>query len=248
MSEFKITEAGVYAIDEAAYHADPCVAPSLSSSVAHILLERSPWHAWTAHPRLNPAFEPEDKTTFDLGRGAHAVMLGGPALIAVIDAPDWRTKDAKAARDAARAAGQTPILAHHMAEVDAMVRAGRSQIAAQSDQADSDAFMPVLGTPEQTLVWREGDSWCRARLDWKPNAGHIFHDYKTTGASAHPDAWVRTAYGMGADLQAGFYRRGIRAVLKIEKPEFRFVVQENTPPYALCVIALTPAGVMRPVQ
>lgn len=237
-----ITAPGVFDLTEEAYHADPCPVPSLSASIAAVLLDRTPWHAWTAHPRLNPDFEPNDRDTFDLGRAAHALMLAGEGSFAVVDAADWRTAAAKQARDEARAAGKTPILAHRMAEVRRMVFAGRRQIEFLSDADDRLAFKPGTGTPERTLVWREGKTWCRARLDWHPAAGAVFHDYKTTGASAHPDAWARTAYGMGADVQAGLYRRAIRAALGIDDPEFRFVVQENTPPFALCVVALTPAA------
>ena len=237
-----IDQPGAYAISEAEYHADPCPEPSLSASVAAILLNQSPWHAWTAHPRLNPTFEPEDKATFDLGRAAHDLMLTGLRNFAVIEAADWRTKEAKQQRDDARAAGKTPILAHHLKNAEAMIAAGRAQLARMSDPIDRRAFTDGTGQPEIALVWREGPAWCRSRLDWRPADGAIFHDYKTTGASAHPDAWQRTAYGMGADIQAGLYRRAIRAVYGIEEPEFRFVVQENYPPYALAVVALTPAA------
>jgi len=99
------------------------------------------------------------------------------------------------------------------------------------------------GKPERTLIWREGSIWCRLKLDWQPDAGTVFDDFKSTAASAHPDAWVRTAYGFGADFQAGFYRRGIRAVLGFENPTFRFVVQEVEPPYALSVIQFAPAAI-----
>ena len=45
---------------EAEYHADPAPEPSLSRSLAHTLLTRSPRHAWQAHPRLNPAWLPDE--------------------------------------------------------------------------------------------------------------------------------------------------------------------------------------------
>lgn len=58
------------------YHADPCAAPSLSSTLAGLLLNRSPRHAWTAHPRLNPEHQSKDSKTFDIGRAAHRAVLG----------------------------------------------------------------------------------------------------------------------------------------------------------------------------
>ena len=64
-------------------------------------------------------------------------------------------------------------------------------------------------------------------------------DYKTTGASANPDVWGRALFGAGHDVQAALYLRGVYALLGVEAL-FRFVVQENVPPYALSVIGLSP--------
>ena len=87
-------------IAAAAYHADPAPEPSLSSSVARILVERSPRHAWWAHPRLNPDFAPDrGSDAAAVGSAVHAVALEGEwDRIAFIEAPDWRTKAAKEAR------------------------------------------------------------------------------------------------------------------------------------------------------
>jgi hypothetical protein len=235
-----ITEPGLYDIPADDYHADPCPEPSLSASIAKIMIDQSPWHGWTEHPRLNPNFSRDDDEKFDRGRVAHQVMLEGEANVEIIEANDWRKKEAIEAKEAAKALGKTPLLAKHWDAVVAMVAAARRQLAAMEEADDRAAF--TNGKPEQTIVWREGKVWCRALLDWLPNAGRIFHDLKTTGASANPDAWGRTAYGIGADVQAGFYRRGIRAVLKIQNPEFRFKVIEASEPFALASIAFTPAA------
>lgn len=237
----RIQKPGVYALTAEEYHADPVAEPSLSSSICKILLERSPRHAWLAHPRLNPHCEPIRKMQFDLGAAAHAVLLEGAAGLAVIEAEDYKTKSAREARDAAYAAGKIPVLARQADEVEAMVWAARRQLAAHSEARE--AFDPALGKPEQTLVWREGDVWCRARLDWLPAGGNVFFDYKTTGASANPEQWgQRQLFDTGCDIQAAFYRRGIKAALGIEGAHFRFVVQETEPPYALSVVSLTPAA------
>ena len=232
----KITKPGVYSISEAEYHADPCPEPSLSKSVGHTLLTRSPRHAWLQHPRLNPDYEPEVRATFDLGSAAHSMMLNSDAGLSVIEADDWRTKAAKAARDEAREAGLIPLLQKDYDKTALMVNAGRVQIVRHEDAGD--AFKD--GKPEQALVWKEGDVWCRCLLDWLPDdPTHRWYDYKTTDASAAPQDWgKRIAFDTGCDLQVAFYRRGIRAIFGIENPAFAFVVQERKPPYALCVIEL----------
>src|SRR3990167_1259095 len=82
------------------YIKDPAPQPSLSASLAHVLLTRSPKHAWLAHPRLNPAWEPdESEARQDIGTIVHALLLEGDASrVVVIEAEDYRTKAAKEAR------------------------------------------------------------------------------------------------------------------------------------------------------
>ena len=218
----------------AEYHADPCPTPSLSASIAHVLLSQSPRHAWTAHPRLNPAYAPEESEAFDLGTAAHAYLLEGETGFVIVEAPDWRTKLAREARDLARAEGKTPLLAHRWADVQAMATAAREQLGSHP------APEPLGGgDPEQTLLWHEGDMWCRARLDWLHEDLRTIDDYKTTATSAHPAVWSRSLFASGYDIQAAMYLRGVKAVFGATA-EFRFVVQETTPPYALSVIGLDP--------
>lgn len=233
-----IDRPGMFDLPEDAYHADPCVLPSLSSSIGKKLIGETPRHAWAAHPRLNPNFQREEKAAYDLGKAAHKLMLGKGADLVVVDFPDYRKKVAKDQRDAAYAAGHIPLLADQMRDVEAMVDAGRAQLKDHEDA--SQAFMN--GKPEVTLIWQEGPIWCRAMLDWMPNEGRRFYDYKSTGQSANPDTYGRTMFNLGYDFQKAFYRRGIRKVLGIADPVFEFVVQENTDPFALSVIGLPPAA------
>lgn len=234
-----ITEPGAYKIEESAYHADPCPEPSLSTSIAKVLLGKSPRHAKTQHPRLNPNFTRTTRKEFDLGSAAHALMLGSHEKFVRIDAKDFRTKDAKAARDAAYEFDHIPLLEHQWTEVERMVAAGRAQLEVHEDARN--AFTD--GTPEVVLIWQEGGVWCRCMLDWKPNSSRVFYDYKTTGQSANPDDFQSTFYNLTYDVQCAFYRRGIRAVLGVEDPVFEFVVQETADPFALSVVGITPAAV-----
>ena len=54
--------------------------------------------------------------------------------------------------------------------------------------------------------------------------------------------WQRQCFNLGADIQASWYPRGYAAITGGARPDFRFIVQEVTPPYALSVIALTPSA------
>lgn len=241
LADAGIATPGLYQLSHDAYHADPVIVPSLSSSIASTILDQSPRHAWHAHPRLNPRRAADNRQEFDIGSAAHTMMLRDERSLAVIDADAYRSNDAKAQRDTAYAAGLIPVLRSKWTELQAMVEAGRAQLAAHRECPH--LFAAGHGQPEQTLIWQEGKVWCRARLDWLANDRRIFPDYKSTGGSANPEPWSRQLFTMGYDVQLAFYRRGIRAVLGIDNPTFVFVVQETDAPYALSVIGMERAAI-----
>jgi hypothetical protein len=225
---------GILTIPAVEYHADKIAdQPSLSASLAATICSSSPLHAWAEHPRLNPDFKREERSGWDIGTAAHALLLEGVAAVDVIEAPDWRSKGAQLARETARAEGRIALLAKHYDGVQAMVGAAKIQLS----NLDIDPQPFTDGKPEQTLVWEEDGVTCRARLDWLRDDRAAIEDYKTTKGSANPGSWTRTLYQIGADIQAAFYLRGLRAIEGAEA-EFRFIVQETYAPYALSVVSL----------
>lgn len=235
-----------------AYHADPAQAPSLSSSIGKILLDKSPYHAWLAHPKLNPDYKPEESSTFDLGTAAHDLILeGGTPRICVIDPQEYRSKPTKAepegsipkgwtnnaireARDLARSNGLTPILPWDNAVIKAMKESAMHFV------ADSEIVgIFENGKPEQTLIWNEQGVWCRARLDWLTTDRRVILDYKSS-ASAEPGWFSRHIPSMGYDFQAAFYMRGLKACGHANA-QFIFLAQEVEPPHACSLHAIDPA-------
>lgn len=214
-------------IPASVYHADPCDTPSLSSGIAKILLERPPLWAWAAHPKLNPDHQPSaPKAAFDLGHAAHAALLEECKGITVCEFDNWLTKDAKAARDAARATGNTPVLAADFAEVREMAR-----IATVALKAINVAVSDTLN--ECTMIGEVDGVLCRTRPDiYQPG---LIIDYKTT--SRPLDGFPMQAAKYGYDLQAAMYM----AVAKsIGKPcEWMFLVQETTAPYPVQIFKPT---------
>lgn len=222
------------------YHGDPAAEPSLSASIAKVLLNQSPLHAWHAHPRLNPNYVTTSSATFDLGTAVHDLFLRGLDDTAVIvEAADWRTKEAQAARDAARKEGLVPLLAKDAERVQTMVYAIRDQL----DARDDDPPLFAAGKPEVTIIWREKGVLCRARLDWLADDMTAIDDLKTSGQSANPHDYSRTTFwSIGCDVQARMYQRGIKALTGVT-PAFRFCVAENTAPFCLSVLDLAPSAV-----
>lgn len=231
-------EAGIHDVREDRYHADLVTdGPTLSSSIAHLLCVRSPLHAWTAHPRLNPNWQADDSDRFDLGTAAHRILLEGSERgLVIIDADDYRKKDAQNDRDLARAQGQTPLLKKNYDRVVEMVDAARAQLRVHHAQP------PLLtdGKPERTIVWEEPNGVkCRALVDWLRDDLAAIDDLKTTAKSADPAAYARALFSVGGDVQVAFYLRGVERLTGV-RPEWRWIVVENTPPYALSVVAPTP--------
>lgn len=226
---------GFHVVPSGVYHADPCAAPSLSSSVAQILLRESPRKAWTCHPKLNPNYQEEQDSKFDFGTCAHAVLLENDASrIAIIEADDWRTKAAKEQRDAARAVGKTPLLARHYDAVRKMVDVAlafieTSEIADAWHDADS----------EVTGICQDKGAWLRCRFDRITKNRRIIIDYKTTDNVA-PDVFSRQIVRMGYHLQDAFYRR-VAEILGVSSPTFIFLAQSVEPPHECSLHGCDPA-------
>jgi hypothetical protein len=216
---------GYHVMSAEKYHADPCVAPSLSASIAKILLDGSPRKAWHSHPRLNPNYRETQDDKFDLGTVAHSVFLeSDSSRVVVVEANDWRTNKAKEEREAARAAGKTALRARHHADVLAMVEAAQKFVA-ESEIAE----YWQDGESELTAICNEGNVWLRSRLDRVTKNRRLIIDYKST-TDAAPEAFSRQIVRMGYHIQEAFYRRVVRN-LGNTGPRFVFIAQSCEPPY-----------------
>lgn len=226
-------------VDPAVYFADPCEEPSLTQSVAKILLEQSPLHACWAHPRLAvPAAEEDDGAEkYDkakaIGNAAHALMLGRGKSLAVGDFDSWRGKKPQEYRDDAVAAGREPILRKHYATAEKMVAAARAQL----DHIEGCELAFVTGDSEVVAVSRENGVWLRTMIDFiTPDLRDVW-DYKTGGQSASPFVTGRRMAADGWHIQAAMHERVLNSAdpANAGRRRYRYVAQENEPPYALTV-------------
>lgn len=196
--------------------------PGLSSSGARKLLPPS-CPAKFKWEQDNP---PPPRDVFDFGTVAHTLVLGKGESVYVIDAPDWRSKEAREERDGARSQGLVPILRKDHNTAVAMANALRHQ--------HPDLF--VDGEAEVIKTWTDFETGTplRTMFDWL--SGNLIDDYKTA-ASADPGEFARSAFKYGYHIQAAWYEDTLVA-LGIDDPRFRFVVQEKTPPYLVSLIEL----------
>lgn len=231
----RITKPGAYPdIPSSAYFNDPCPDPSLTQSLVKTILARSPWHARTQHPRLNPHYQADGSSRFDIGNAAHQILLGRGKGLAVVNADDWRTKLAQQAREAALADGKTVVLAHQYDQAGEMVHSARLQLDGRFGLAD---LFDDGGHAEIMLAWQDHGIWLRTLIDWlSPDRRRVI-DYKTTQASAAPSAVAMKMATDGWAIQAAFHENGLDVLdpLTAGRREHLFVCQECEPPYALSV-------------
>lgn len=213
------------------YRADPCAVPSLSSSIAHELVERSPLHAWTIHPRLGGERSPSTKARDD-GSVMHRLILGKGTTIAVIDAPDFRTNRARDLRDQAIAEGKLPVLQDAYAE--------KLAIAEKLRERCIELGFALDGESEVAFEFVDGDSVvCRCLMDhvWIEQ-GRIIDLKKVR--SAKPRDIERLFVEYGYDIQYAAYTRALGKF----RPEFEgqvsmtFLFAEIEPPYSVVPVEL----------
>ena len=227
-----------YEAPAARYHADEFGStPTLSSSIAKILLAKTPAHAWTVHPRLNvrgPNDEPDDEPKFDLGSAAHEMILGRGGGIEVAPYDSWRSKDAKTFRAECRAAGKTPMLRSHHDRAQEVAQAAWKHPLATYAGGDS----------EVVLVWWDiGGPLCRAMVDHLVvhDGMAIITDCKITDVALTDESLSRQVDNLRYDLSAGFYIRGLIAL----RPElagrirYRWHFIESTAPFGSRIVEAT---------
>jgi hypothetical protein len=217
--------AGWHDLPETEYHADPCPTPSLSSHTAITIIGESLMHAWRRHPR-SPAFSPYvPGAAADRGTAAHALLFGGREIEA-IQADDFRTTAARDARDRARANGRVPLLAKDAEAILAMTRPARER------------FALLHGGEylcEQSALWREGETWRRARIDSISPDHTLIVDYKTTEGAVDALSCERRIADMGLQIQAAAYVTAVETLHPELAGRVRFVFQwqEQRAPFAL---------------
>lgn len=216
------------------YHSDPMPTPSLSSSIAHTLISRSPLHAWSQHPRLGGV--PREPTkSLDAGSLIHALLLGAGKELAILDVDDFKTKAAREARDAARAEGLLPIKRTDLDAAEA--------VAVQLRKRFAEYGLTFEGLKEIVVTWSETaddgtEVLCRGMMDHF--ARPVIDDLKSC-RSAHPNACQRHVDGYGYAIQWAAYTSAAAKLYPdlAGRIDMRFVFFELLPPYAVTPVRLS---------
>ncbi|WP_342106341.1 PD-(D/E)XK nuclease family protein [Methylobacterium sp. SI9] len=236
---------GLYRMSADVYHADCAPEPSLSSSIAKVLLEQSPEHAALAHPRLR-AEKPEDRDATrpqEIGTVAHKLILGQGAEVVPIDFDDYKKADAKTARADAYKAGRCPIL---MPDLVVAERIADRVLGRLPLIPGCEGFATAPAEVVAVVQDRSG-AWLRIMMDRvEIHATHaIIWDVKSGDRSAAPHMLGRRILDMGMDIQAALYVRVLSTLFPhlAGRILFRWIFVENAEPNSVTV-AEAPEGML----
>lgn len=234
-----ITKPCIVDMPEDEYHRDEAVPEgSLSVSGAKKLLAPScpAIYDWERKHHRQPS------KSMELGTVVHGMILGTGQPVEVIDAADWRTKAAKAERDAAIAAGKVPMLPREHAEAAAIAQAVRDD--------DEAGGLFASGDAEQSMFWTDPETgiWLRGRMDWAAliDGMPVIVDLKTA-ASSSPEKFAKSVDEYRYYMQHPHYCEGWAAILGCDPDDIDFVfcVVPTEPPYLVMTYRLEPEDVQR---
>lgn len=210
-----------YGLKEELYHADPSADVSLSCSLAKVMLDESPRHAYYRHPRLGMAEmaaleggeKEESNAAMDFGTLCHKLLLGHGPEVEVGPWKDWRKDEAKAFAVAVRARGHIPTLPHVMKRAQALELVVRNEI---DRQGFGDDFRAAQS--EVAVIWKRETATLRCKFDKllllddpaAPIEARCF-DLKI-GGMANPLGLERHIAAMNYDLQDVMYTDGLPAI------------------------------------
>ncbi len=221
-------------MDLTTYLRDPCDEPSLSKGTVKTINTRSMLRAHFEHPRLG-GHTGDANTRSEFGSAVHARVFGGQEIFYVGEVTrrsgkekgvafvpeDWKTQDAKDARDAIRNSGGLPMLEHQRPFIEQAAENARKLL---------DTF--GKGKPEVSMVWQTEGVWCRGRADWLTADYDI--DLKTCD-EADGATWARKCVkSQGYDIQAALRSLGHAALG--EPRQMRWLLVECEPPFECSIV------------
>lgn len=209
--------------------------PGLSSSIANVLISKSPAHAFHAHPLMgnHPHAATKD---MDKGTMIHTLVLGKGKMIAPLPFDDWRTKAAREQRDHVASLGSVAVL-----ECDYVEAKATAEIIIKNLREREG--IEFNGISEVAAFWKEltphGTVACRGQFDhaWIGDDSALILDLKKC-VDASKDAIERSAEKYGYALQSAAYRRAMTMIRPdlAGRIKFKFAFVELEAPYAFNVV------------
>lgn len=196
---------------------------------------------------------PEPTPALTFGQVVHKLILQPDTFeddFAILTDVDRRTRVGKEAFEAFlnRLEGRTAIIQSDYEKAQEMASAVFQNRLAASTLEDRHDIAILSSQHEVPFFWTDPDTGeqCKCRCDALTVIDDriVIVDYKTAG-SAKTDVFNQSIYKYGYHLQAAMYSEGVMRAMELDyRPEFWFVVQEKTAPYAVNVVTI-PETVMQ---
>jgi hypothetical protein len=199
----------------------------LSPTIASTLLNYSALHAWQEHSKLG-GLKREPTPAMDRGKILESIIFKTESKdLVIIDAPDFRKDDAKAARDQAREEGKIPVLSEKLSEWHEVGNAIIQSLHEVDWSLDAGEW--IL---QERLEWESEGCPCKGFLDAR--RGEVIVDLKCV-EDARPWHVQRILPDYGYDLQHAAYTEGVETLHPelAGRTKFIFLFCEINPPYAV---------------
>lgn len=196
----------------------------LNYSLAKIIIRKSARHA--VEEQSLPF-----KKQINFGSIEHATLLGKGQKAVLIQADNYRTKQAQMDRDNAISNGLIPLLPHEYEEVIACA----TEITRQLEEKE----ISLEGLTEQSMIWEDDGVACKGRMDlFQPAPIHEITEMKFTEWPLTESSLRKLIRQQGYDIQAATYTSGIH-IITGELPAFKWIFCEMKPPYQIRRVNLT---------
>lgn len=212
-----------YGTTEAEYEA----MPGLRISSVKAVLNNA---AQYKHDQENPP----DRDTFRIGNAIHDLTLTKGSSTILVDAPDWKTKAAREAKEAAVGEGKYPLNRKEHADAQAMADALRRNEHLAQGLITGRTEVAITGTDAATFTPM------KSRLDVLDIPARRIYDIKTVSGDVEPDTFASHVARYGYHIQAPQYI-DITATETGTDPdewEFIFVIVKKKAPFLTFTVSL----------
>ncbi len=202
--------------------------PRLSQSIARVLLQQSPLHAWWSHRDLG-GLELKQSRPMDLGTLTHELLLGGDRVV-IVEADDWRKAAAREERDALRAAGKTPVLPKDHDQAECVAGAIR-------DRLDLEGLPLDQFICERRIEWTQDGVECEGTPDMWSSELALLCDLKIKGKPGSRESRAKSYATDGLAIQAAAYIAGMETLCPelAGRIEWRWIAAEWSHPYDVVI-------------
>ena len=208
--------------------------PRLSSSIANIIVTKSPLHAYDKH-RLLGGNKSASTDAMEEGKLLEKFILNHDLdKLCIVEADNWKSKAAKEAWELAELKGLQAVLQREADEA----KTASDRILKSFLEMGHD-LRSTTGQAQVRMEWTVDGVNCSGVIDYLDAAKGIIYDFKTT-SDASDKKIQRSIFDFGYDIQANAYEEavGIKYPERLGRIKTFFLFAETKAPFAINPVQL----------